>query len=428
MSKSKEAKIAEIKKVIKGGKVPEVKSTSIPRSTDKQIETPTVVIGEIDVSTVTKTPDKNTFVKFGEDKPISPFKRSIVVETAEEPFIGIMKGQADDTITVPLDILSYVSLQSSIEDIKREVKSRFNIVKNVEWDEKFKTFVAELKLDKCIKEEELHTVTDFNGFIPTSMVDTSILTDEVKSILHPNYKNVNTRGNSLVLVLGIDELISNVLVKSYLTGLPKENFDLEKHVTLSNTYYKNDTLFYMFAFKEMPKESTFISARANFVALNLSATNERMEEVLYDRVLSKIDKDCKCKYVESAPIYREADDHNPLIKKEYINGRAETPMEAIPMVQISASYNLTGNSYKNPFMNSFLNPTEQVLNIDTAKIKNIFKNLIPQGTVMGYLVDNVPYLLVDTRVLIASAVTDAIYGMKASVLSEDGKTGFILHI
>ena len=47
---------------------------------------------------------------------------------------------------------------------------------------------------------------------------------------------------------------------------------------------------------------------------------------------------------------------------------------------------------------------------------------------MGYLVDNVPYLLVDTRVLIASAVTDAIYGMKASVLSEDGKTGFILHI
>ena len=113
MSKTKEAKIAEIKKVIKGGKVPEVKATSIPRSTDKQIETPTVVIGEIGASTVTKTPDKNTFVKFGEDKPISPFKRSIVVETAEEPFIGIMKGQADDTITVPLDILSYVSLQSS---------------------------------------------------------------------------------------------------------------------------------------------------------------------------------------------------------------------------------------------------------------------------------------------------------------------------
>ena len=134
------------------------------------------------------------------------------------------------------------------------------------------------------------------------MVDTSILTDEVKSVLHPNYKNVNTRGNSLVLVLGIDELISNVLVKSYLTGLPKENFDIEKHVTLSNTYYKNDTLFYMFAFKEMPKEATFISARANFVALNLSATNERMEEVLYDKVLSNIDKDCKCKYVESAPI------------------------------------------------------------------------------------------------------------------------------
>ena len=79
-----------------------------------------------------------------------------------------------------------------------------------------------LSLIKCIKEEELSTVTDFNGYIPTSMVDTSILTDEVKSVLHPNYKNVNTRGNSLVLVLGIDELISNVLVKSYLTGLPKE--------------------------------------------------------------------------------------------------------------------------------------------------------------------------------------------------------------
>lgn len=426
--KAKESKVTEIKKVLKGGKeTPEVKGTSIPRSTDKQVEAPKIIIGEIG-GTVTKTPDKKTFVRFGEDSPVSPFKRSIVVETQEEPFIGVIKGQTDDTITIPLDILSYVSLQSSIEDIKREVKSRFNIVKNVEWDDKYKTFVAELKLDKCVKSEDLNTVTDFNGYIPTSIVDLSILTDEVKAILHPNYKKVCTRGNSLVLILGIDELISNVLIKSYLTGLPKENFDLEKHVTLSNTEFKKDTLFYLFAFKEMPKESTFISARANFVALNLSASNERMEEVLNERVLSKIDKESKCKYIEAAPIYREADDHNPIIKKEYINGRAETPMESIPMVQISASYNLTGKTYKNPFMNSFLSPTEQVLNIDIPKVKNIFKTLIPQGSVMAYLVDNVPYLLVDVRVLIASAVTESIYGLKASVISQDDKTGFILHI
>lgn len=424
--------VKEIKKVKEGNGAPEIKAdkkgVTIPKADIGKIETPKVIITGLN-ETSTKKPSSRDFVKYGDETPINPFKKTLVVTQPDVKFMGNLEDATDTTINIPLDLVSFISLQSTTKDIERAVKSRFNIVKAVEYDESYKTFVAELKLDKCLKKEVLETVTDFNGYTPISMVDMSILTDEVKVILHPNYKTVCTRGNTLVLVLGIDEIISNILLKEYLTGGAKDNkLDIEKHVTLSKVEYKNDTIFYLFGFKEMPKDMQFLADRSNFVAVNLSCTTERAAEVIKEKVLKHLDPDAVVSFIQAAPIFKEDDGHNPVIKKDYINGRAETIMETIPMIRIPATYEQVDNSYKNPFMNAFVGAQEKVLSVDIKKIRSVFKSLIPQDIVMAYLVDDVPYLLVDTRVLFAKIITESIFGLKASIITQDDKVGYILHI
>ena len=423
--------VKEIKKIGGGNGAPEIKETkkgiSIPKAEISEIKVPKVVIGGLNESP-TKKPVGDDFVKYGEETPRNPFKKTLVVTQPDVRFVGNIESATDTTINIPLDLVSFISLQSTTKDIERAVKSRFSVVKSVEYDDVYKTFVAELKMKECLKDENLETVTDYNGYTPLSAVNTDILTDDLKAILSPNYKTVCTRGNSLVLVLGIDEIISNILLKEYITGPDKDKLDFEKDVTLSKVEYKNDTIFYLFGFKEMPKELTFLCDRSNFVAVNISCTNERAAEVIKAKYLHKMDPDAEVKFVDAAPIFKEDDGHNPIIKKDYINGRAETIMESIPMVKLPATYEQVDNSYKNPFMNAFVDTQEKVLTLDTKKIKSIFKPLIPQDVVMAYLVDDVPYLLVDTRILFARIITESIFGLKASIITQDNKVGYILHI
>lgn len=423
--------VKEIKKIGGGNGAPEIKEAkkgiSIPKAEISEIKVPKVVIGGLNESP-TKKPVGDDFVKYGEETPRNPFKKTLVVTQPDVRFVGNIESATDTTINIPLDLVSFISLQSTTKDIERAVKSRFSVVKSVEYDDVYKTFVAELKMKECLKDENLETVTDYNGYTPLSAVNTEILTDDLKAILSPNYKTVCTRGNSLVLVLGIDEIISNILLKEYITGPDKDKLDVEKHVTLSKVEYKNDTIFYLFGFKEMPKELTFLADRSNFVAVNISCTNERAAEVIYSKVLKDMDPDTEVKFVDAAPIFKEDDGHNPIIKKDYINGRAETIMESIPMVKLPATYEQVDNTYKNPFMNAFVGTQEKVLTVDTKKIKSIFKPLIPQDVVMAYLVDDVPYLLVDTRILFARIITESIFGLKASIITQDNKVGYILHI
>lgn len=423
--------VKEIKKIGGGNGAPEIKETkkgiSIPKAEISEIKVPKVVIGGLN-EPQTKKPVGDDFVKYGEETPRNPFKKTLVVTQPDVRFVGNIESATDTTINIPLDLVSFISLQSTTKDIERAVKSRFPVVKSVEYDDVYKTFVAELKMKECLKDETLETVTDYNGYTPLSAVNTEILTDDLKAILSPNYKTVCTRGNSLVLVLGIDEIISNILLKEYITGPDKDKLDVEKHVTLSRVEYKNDTIFYLFGFKEMPKELTFLADRSNFVAVNISCTNERAAEVIYSKVLKDMDPDTEVKFVDAAPIFKEDDGHNPIIKKDYINGRVETIMESIPMVKLPATYEQVDNTYKNPFMNAFVGTQEKVLTVDTKKIKSIFKPLIPQDVVMAYLVDDVPYLLVDTRILFARIITESIFGLKASIITQDNKVGYILHI
>lgn len=423
--------VKEIKKIGGGNGAPEIKETKkgvvIPKAPIGKIETPKVVIGGLN-EPQTKKPVGDEFVKYGEETPRNPFKKTLVVTQPDMRFVGNIESATDTTINIPLDLVSFISLQSTTKDIERAVKSRFPVVKSVEYDDVYKTFVAELKLKDCLKNETLETVTDYNGYTPLSAVNTEILTDDLKAILSPNYKTVCTRGNSLVLVLGIDEIISNILLKEYITGPNKDKLDVEKHVTLSKVEYKNDTIFYLFGFKEMPKELTFLSDRSNFVAVNISCTQERAAEVIKAKYLEKMDPAAEVKFVDAAPIFKEDDGHNPIVKKDYINGRAETIMESIPMIKLPATYEQVDNTYKNPFMNAFVGAQEKVLTIDTKKVKAIFKSLIPQDIVMAYLVDDVPYLLVDTRILFARIITESIFGLKASIITQDNKVGYILHI
>lgn len=424
-------RVTKIKAKPEGGKVvPELKEgTNIPRVGDIKVEAPKITITGLGEKR-TKAPADSKFVPFGESVPTHPFHDKIIVSAPNEPFVGFVQNSIDDTINIPLDIVNYISLQSTIDDIQRELKSRFNIIKKVEYDTKYNAFIAELKLDKCLKKEDLVTVTDFNKSNPLKLVDESVLSDELKAILHPNYKKINTRGNELALVLGTDELIGNVLLKSYLLLGANANKDLklEKHITLSNTEYKNDTLFYLFAFKEMPKDYTFISARANFVAVNVTCNTERASELMYERVVSKLDAKSNVKFVEAAPIYKENDEHSPILKKEYINGRAESIMETIPMVRLSDTFKSSKHMYKNPMMNSLVKSKEAISHINVAQVKTVFKTLIPQGSVMSYMVDGEPFLLVDSRVLFAKVITESIYGLKSSIVSQDDKVAFILHI
>ena len=427
----KKEKVAKINVKEEGGKkAPEMSAGSnIPRVGDIKVETPKITITGLGEKR-TKAPDNSKFVPYGESVPTHPFPHRITVTAPNEPFVGYVQNAIDDTINIPLDIVNYISLQSTVDDIQRELKSRFNIIKKVEFDTKYNAFIAELKLDKCLKKEDLVTVTDFNKSNPLKLVDESILTDELKAILHPNYKKINTRGNELALVIGTDELIGNVLLKSYMLLGANANKDLklEKHVTLSNTEYKNNTLFYLYAFKEMPKDYTFICARANFVAVNVSCSTERAAELMNEKVVSKLDAKSGVKFIEAAPIYKENDEHSPILKKEYINGRAESIMETVPMVKLSESFKSSKHLYKNPLMNSLVKSQENLSHINTSQVRAIFKTLIPQGTVMSYMVDGEPYLLVDSRVLFAKVITESIYNLKASIVSQDNKVAFILHI
>ena len=427
----KKEKVAKINVKEEGGKkAPEMSAGSnIPRVGDIKVETPKITITGLGEKR-TKAPDNSKFVPYGESVPTHPFPHRITVTAPNEPFVGYVQNAIDDTINIPLDIVNYISLQSTVDDIQRELKSRFNIIKKVEFDTKYNAFIAELKLAKCLKKEDLVTVTDFNKSNPLKLVDESILTDELKSILHPNYKKINTRGNELALVIGTDELIGNVLLKSYMLLGANANKDLklEKHVTLSNTEYKNNTLFYLYAFKEMPKDYTFICARANFVAVNVSCSTDRAAELMNEKVVSKLDAKSGVKFIEAAPIYKENDEHSPILKKEYINGRAESIMETVPMVKLSESFKSSKHLYKNPLMNSLVKSQENLSHINTSQVRAIFKTLIPQGTVMSYMVDGEPYLLVDSRVLFAKVITESIYNLKASIVSQDNKVAFILHI
>ena len=79
-------------------------------------------------------------------------------------------------------------------------------------------------------------------------------------------------------------------------------------------------------------------------------------------------------------------------------------------------------------MNSLVKSQENLSHINASQVRAIFKTLIPQGTVMSYMVDGEPYLLVDSRVLFAKVITESIYNLKASIVSQDNKVAFILHI
>lgn len=98
------------------------------------------------------------------------------------------------------------------------------------------------------------------------------------------------------------------------------------------------------------------------------------------------------------------------------------------MVKLSESFKSSKHLYKNPLMNSLVKSQENLSHINTSQVRAIFKTLIPQGTVMSYMVDGEPYLLVDSRVLFAKVITESIYNLKASIVSQDNKVAFILHI
>lgn len=425
-------KIAELKVEKVGEEV------VIPKATkDTVVERPKVVIGGLSSKKPANVDKGERFIGYGEEQVSHPFKKVIVVEGSKGGATIGFRNEATANFSIALDVVNYVALQASIDFIGREIKEKIKsgIIKAVEWDESLKTFVAELKVSKCLKEDKKVTITDHNAFTNLSLVDHSVITPEVKQLLHPEHNTICYRGAKLVLVFSVEAIVSFVLAKGVILppGQEVQNngaklVKLEKHITMSNVEYKNDTLFYVLAFKEMPKEYTLLVPRANFIAINISMDERRASELLYDKVLSNIDKDAQIIYTPGAAIYKENDDYDINLKREYINGKAENPMDVIPMIKLDKSFRTKDTKYTNGIMNILVPAAEVVIQLDRAKIKQVYNKLIPQGAVMTYLVNEEPVLLVDTRVLFAMAITNDITDLKASIKSADDRFGFILHI
>ena len=104
--------VKEIKKVKEGNGAPEIKAdkkgVTIPKADIGKIETPKVIITGLN-ETSTKKPSSRDFVKYGDETPINPFKKTLVVTQPDVKFMGNLEDATDTTINIPLDLVSFIS-------------------------------------------------------------------------------------------------------------------------------------------------------------------------------------------------------------------------------------------------------------------------------------------------------------------------------
>ena len=107
--------VKEIKKVKEGNGAPEIKEDKkgvvIPKADIGKIETPKVVIGGINEG-ATKKPSSKDFFKYGDETPLNPFKKTLVVTQPNVKFMGNLEDATDTTINIPLDLVSFISLSA----------------------------------------------------------------------------------------------------------------------------------------------------------------------------------------------------------------------------------------------------------------------------------------------------------------------------